>query len=80
MLLRVVFSTSRCDPKSSTADIYEESQAAGVPMITLADGKEVIERQMIWSAGEGWTHPAWADWMSLLLSTPAKATTETDEV
>ena len=75
MLLLGVWITKTFDPKWSNGDIYEESRAAGVPMITLADGKEVIERQLIWSAGEGWTHPAWADWFSTLVSTPARATT-----
>ena len=57
MLLLGVWITKTFDPKWSNTDIYEESRGAGVPMVTLADGKEVIERQLIWSAGDGWTHP-----------------------
>ena len=49
-------------------------------MKTLADGTVVIERQLVWSAVEGFTHPAWADWFSTLVSTPARATTATEEV
>ena len=80
MLLMGVWITKEFDPKWSSVDIYEESRAAGIPMKTLADGTVVIERQLIWSAGEGFTHPAWADWFSTLVSTPARATTATEEV
>ena len=46
MLLLGVWITKTFDPKWSNADIYEANRVAGIPMVNLADGKEVVERQM----------------------------------